>query len=195
MRKYETIIVIDSLLKNEEIEGIINKYERFISANGGTIDVVDRWGKRRLAYEIKKRQYGVYVLIRFDAPAAMIKQLDREYRLNESLLRTMTTKLDKRALTALAKQILAAPPQKTDVEPKAVPEPAPAVEAPASETVVAEAPASETVVAETPAEETVAAEAPAEETVAAEVPAETEIADATAEEAPVVDDTVAPAAQ
>jgi len=205
LRKYETIIVIDSLLKNEEIEGIINKYERFISANGGTIDVVDRWGKRRLAYEIKKRQYGVYVLIRFDAPAAMIKQLDREYRLNESLLRTMTTKLDKRALTALAKQILAAPPQKTDVEPKAVPEPAPAVEAPASETVVAEAPASETVVAEapasetvvaeTPAEETVAAEAPAEETVAAEVPAETEIADATAEEAPVVDDTVAPAAQ
>ncbi|MBN2357673.1 30S ribosomal protein S6 [candidate division KSB1 bacterium] len=104
MRKYETIIVIDSLLKNEEIEGIINKYERFISANGGIIDTIDRWGKRRLAYEIKKRQYGFYVLIRFEAPPAMIKQLDREYRLNEFLLRTTITKLDKKALAAIAKQ-------------------------------------------------------------------------------------------
>lgn len=109
MRKYETIIVIDSLLKQEEIEGIIGKYERFISANGGTIESVDRWGKKRLAYEIKKRQYGFYVLIRFEAPPAMIKQLDREYRLNEYLLRTMTTLLGKKALAALAKQSKAAP--------------------------------------------------------------------------------------
>ena len=50
MRKYETIIVIDSLLKLEEIEGIINKYERFISANGGQIETTDRWGKRRRAH-------------------------------------------------------------------------------------------------------------------------------------------------
>ena len=110
MRKYETIIVIDSLLKLEEIEGIINKYERFISANGGQIEAIDRWGKRRLAYEIKKRQYGFYVLIRYDAPPAMIKQLDREFRLNEFLLRTMTTLLNKRALKALAKQYVAAKP-------------------------------------------------------------------------------------
>jgi len=109
LRKYETIIVIDSLLKQEEIEGIIGKYERFISANGGTIESVDRWGKKRLAYEIKKRQYGFYVLIRFEAPPAMIKQLDREYRLNEYLLRTMTTLLGKKALAALAKQSKAAP--------------------------------------------------------------------------------------
>jgi len=130
LRKYETIIVIDSLLKTEEIEGIINKYERFISANGGNIEVVERWGKRRLAYEIKKRQYGIYVLIRFDAPSAMIKQLDREYRLNEYLLRTMTTKLDKRALTALSKQMMAMPkPAETAAE---VPAPAP-VEEPAVE--------------------------------------------------------------
>ena len=95
MRKYETIFVIDSLLKTEEIENIITKYEKFISANGGKIDVVERWGKKRLAYEIKKRQYGYYVYIRLDGPPTMIKQLDREYRLNESLLRYKTFKLDK----------------------------------------------------------------------------------------------------
>lgn len=159
MRKYETIIVIDSLLKLEEIEGIINKYERFISANGGQIETVDRWGKRRLAYEIKKRQYGFYVLIRFDAPPGMIKQLDREYRLNEYLLRTMTTLLNKRALKALAKQYTAAPAP----EPAAAPAPAPAAEAPAAEAPAVEAPA-----VEAPAVEAPAAEAPAEEPKAAE---------------------------
>ena len=161
MRKYETIIVIDSLLKLEEIEGIINKYERFISANGGQIETVDRWGKRRLAYEIKTRQYGFYVLIRFDAPPGMINQLDRDYRLNEYLLRTMTTLLNKRALKALAKQYAAAPAP----EPAAAPAPAPAAEAPAAEAPAVEAPAVEAPAAEAPAEEPKAAEesAPAAE--------------------------------
>ncbi len=90
MHKYETIFVIDSLLKSDDIDNIINKYERFISANGGQIETVERWGKKRLAYEIKKRQYGFYVLIRFDGPPTMIKPLEREYRLNESLLRYKT---------------------------------------------------------------------------------------------------------
>ena len=103
LRKYETIFVIDSLLKPEEIEAIITKYERFISDNGGAIEYIDRIGKKRLAYEIKKRQYGYYVLILFDGPPEMIKQLEREYRLNESLLRFITIKLDKYALRAMEK--------------------------------------------------------------------------------------------
>lgn len=98
MRKYETIFIIDSLLKVDEIDSIINKYERVISANGGQIEVVERWGKKRLSYEIKKRQYGYYVLIRFDGPPTMIKTLEREYRLNESMLRYKTLLLPKTAL-------------------------------------------------------------------------------------------------
>ena len=101
MRKYETIFVIDSLLKSEEIDSIINKYERFISANGGEIETIQRWGKKRLAYEIKKRQYGYYVLIRFHGPPTMIRPLEREYRLNESLLRYKTLLLSVPALKAL----------------------------------------------------------------------------------------------
>ena len=109
MQKYETIFVVDSLLKTEEIEDIITKYERFVSANGGEINAIEKWGKKRLAYEIKKRQYGYYVLIRFDGPGSMIKQLEREYRLNELILRYMTLQLSKQALKALDKQPTFAP--------------------------------------------------------------------------------------
>lgn len=105
MRKYETIFVMDSLLKSEELDTIISKYERFIAANGGQIESVERWGKKRLAYEIKKRQYGFYVLIRFDGPPAIIKSLEREYRLNESLLRFKTLVMNKLAIEALATRV------------------------------------------------------------------------------------------
>ncbi len=101
MNKYETIFVVDSLLKPDEIESIITKYQRFISANGGQIKDTEPWGKKRLSYEIKKRQYGYFVLIRFQGPASMIKQLEREYRLNESVLRFMTLRLSKQALKSL----------------------------------------------------------------------------------------------
>lgn len=134
MRTYETVIVIDSLLKPEEIDSIINKYERFISANGGKVSSIDRWGKRRLAYEINKRQYGFYVLIRFEGPSAMIKQLDREYRLNESLLRTKIIKLDDKALKVLVQQTAAAAPAEAPAAPAAVVTEAPVTEAPATET-------------------------------------------------------------
>jgi len=121
LRTYETVIVIDSLLKPEEIDSIINKYERFISANGGKVSSMDRWGKRRLAYEINKRQYGFYVLIRFEGPSAMIKQLDREYRLNESLLRTKIIKLDDKALKVLVQQTAAAAPAEAPAAPATEP--------------------------------------------------------------------------
>lgn len=133
MRTYETIIVIDSLLKPEEIDSIITKYERFISANGGKVESLDRWGKRRLAYEINKRQYGFYVLIRFQGPSAMIKQLDREYRLNESLLRTKVIKLDEKALSLLTVQsVQTANVEAIPVLAETAPEPAVVVEPPAA---------------------------------------------------------------
>jgi len=98
LRTYQTVIVIDSLLKNEEIDEIVNKVERVISNNGGTNVSIDRWGKKRLAYEIKKRQYGYYVEIVFDAPPNLIHILEREYRLEENILRYLSVHLNKRAL-------------------------------------------------------------------------------------------------
>lgn len=129
MNKYETIFVVDSLLKPDEIESIITKYQRFISANGGQIQDIEPWGKKRLSFEIKKRQYGYFVLIRFEGPAMMIKQLEREYRLNESVLRFMTLRLSKQALKSMEneqKQVSKPAPKPTSTESpeKKQPEPA-----------------------------------------------------------------------
>ncbi len=85
MNKYETIFVIDSLLKAEEIEANIAKFERFISRQWRQHRDHRPMGQETMAYEIKKRQYGIYVLIRFDAPGTIVKPLEREYRLNESI--------------------------------------------------------------------------------------------------------------
>lgn len=94
MKLYETTVVIDSTMKADEIRHLIDKLSNFISNHGGNIVKVDEWGKRRLAYEIKKKQYGYYVNIRFTAPAAVPPLLAREYRLNESVLRYLSIKVD-----------------------------------------------------------------------------------------------------
>lgn len=98
MKTYESVVVIDSLLKSEEIDGIIEKFERIINNNGGIIKEIDRWGKKRLAYEVKKRQYGYYVDIVFEAPANLINILEKEFGLDENVLRYLTVHLNKRAL-------------------------------------------------------------------------------------------------
>lgn len=104
MRTYQTIIVIDSLLKSEEIDAIVEKMLRIISNNGGKVIGVDRWEKKRLAYEIKKRQYGYYVEITFEASGDLVRILERDYRLDENILRYLTITLGKKALDYLEKQ-------------------------------------------------------------------------------------------
>lgn len=101
MRTYQTVVVIDSLLKSEEIEATIEKILRIINNNGGKVLNVDRWEKRRLAYEIRKRQYGYYVEIIFEAPSNLVKILERDYRLDENILRYLTVTLSKKALIYL----------------------------------------------------------------------------------------------
>ncbi len=104
METYQTIVVIDSLLKTEEIDAIIEKIMRIINNNGGKVTNVDRWEKKRLAYEIKKRQYGYYVEIDFEAPGNLVKILERDYRLDENILRYLTVNLDSKAVAYLDRQ-------------------------------------------------------------------------------------------
>lgn len=104
MRTYQTVVIIDSLLKSEEIDAIIEKIVRNINNNGGKIVTIDRWEKKRLMYEIKKRQYGYYVEIVFEAPHNLIKIMERDYRLDENILRYLTVYLDSKALAYRDKQ-------------------------------------------------------------------------------------------
>ncbi len=98
MRLYETTIVIDPQLKSTEIEDVIKKATTFITDHGGEIVEQNEWGKKRLAYEINRKQYGYYVLIRFKAPGQVIKLLEREYRLSEPIMRYLTIVVDKKML-------------------------------------------------------------------------------------------------
>ena len=116
LRTYESVMVIDSLLKSEEIDGIIEKIERIISNNGGKIKETDLWGKKRLTYEIKKRQYGYFVDFMFEAPNNLITVLEREYSLDENILRYLTVHLNKRALKHIEQQKIT---KKEDVKKKA----------------------------------------------------------------------------
>ena len=98
MQLYETTVVIDSMLKPDDVRGLKDRIANFISNNGGEVLRIEEWGKRRLAYEIQKKQYGLYLYMRFSSPPAIPALLEKEYRLNEAILRFLTVKVDPRAL-------------------------------------------------------------------------------------------------
>ena len=94
-KPYETTFIVDAHLSNEQIESTINKYTKFIDDKGGSIKLTDRWGKRRLAYEISKKQYGYYVYLRFDADGDLVQILEREYKLDDAIIRHLTLRVPK----------------------------------------------------------------------------------------------------
>jgi len=98
LRQYETTIIVDAHLPGEQIGATVEKTTKFIENHGGGVKFVDRWGKRRLAYEIAKKQYGYYVYIRFEAEGSFVKELEREFKLDSSILRYFTVLVSKGAL-------------------------------------------------------------------------------------------------
>ena len=104
IKPYETIIILDAHLSGDQTEAIITKYQKHIETNGGKIKLIDRWGKRRLAYEISRKQYGYYVYLRFDSEGSLIKPLEREFKLNDKVLRYLTVFVPKAALLEEEKQ-------------------------------------------------------------------------------------------
>jgi small subunit ribosomal protein S6 len=106
MRKhnYESAVIINAAIEDEQIEAIVNKLKDAITVNGGEITSVDVWGRKRLAYQIKKSKIGYYVIFQFEAPVTAIAQIERVYRLEESILRFLTIQLSKFALEYFADQ-------------------------------------------------------------------------------------------
>ena len=98
MAYYETIFILDSLLTPEEIEKTIARVKELIENAGGKILNVDTWGKRRLAYEIQKKQYGYYVSIEFEEKGTVPAILDNEYNYNDKILRYLTYRFDKKKM-------------------------------------------------------------------------------------------------
>jgi len=95
LREYETTFIVDAHLPVAQIDGVVEKVTKHIENNGGKVKFVDRWGKRRLAYEIAKKQYGYYVYVRFAAEGSFIKEFEREFKLDDSVLRFLTVLVPK----------------------------------------------------------------------------------------------------
>ncbi len=88
MRQYELMVILDPELDDRTIQPTLEKFLTVITKDGGTVDNLDVWGRRRLAYEIKKKPEGIYAVANFTAEPATAKELDRQLGLNESVLRT-----------------------------------------------------------------------------------------------------------
>ena len=88
MRAYEVMVILDPSLEERTVQPSLDKYLNVVRKDGGTVDNVDVWGRRRLAYEIDKNAEGIYAVITLNAEPATVKELDRQLSLNESVLRT-----------------------------------------------------------------------------------------------------------
>ena len=88
MRNYEMRIILDPEVDEREVQPSLDKYLQVITSDKGTVDNVDVWGRRRLAYPIKKKNDGIYVVINFTSESATAKELERQLGINETVLRT-----------------------------------------------------------------------------------------------------------
>ena len=94
MRAYEVMVILDPSIEERTVEGSLDKYLNVIRKDGGSVESVDIWGRRRMAYEIKKNQEGIYAVVNLTAEPDSVKELDRQLTLNESVLRTKVIRPD-----------------------------------------------------------------------------------------------------
>jgi small subunit ribosomal protein S6 len=89
MRDYEAMLIIDPALENDATEAVIERFSQLIENNGGKVDKVDRWGKRKLAFEIDKRTDGYYAILTFKGENETVAELDRVLKIAEEIIRHM----------------------------------------------------------------------------------------------------------
>ena len=94
LRHYELMMILDPNVEERTLGGDVEQMLKVVSADGGSVENVDVWGKRRLAYEINKLNEGIYVVVDFTASTDTAKELDRQLGLNESVMRTKLLRKD-----------------------------------------------------------------------------------------------------
>ena len=94
MRAYELMVILDPNLEERTVQPSLDTYLNVVRNDGGSVDNVDVWGRRRLAYEVKKNAEGIYAVIKLQAEPATVKEFDRQLTLNESILRTKVMRPD-----------------------------------------------------------------------------------------------------
>jgi small subunit ribosomal protein S6 len=108
MNTYESIFILRSTLNDEDVQKIINKIEGVVK-QGGELLATENWGKKRLAYEVMKEKKGIYVLLRFCAKGDLVSEIERNYRIDDNVIKFLTVKLDKKGIELLKKKEMAVP--------------------------------------------------------------------------------------
>ena len=93
MRKYEVVYIIKPGFEEDKYQAVVEKYNALIQSNGGEILKVEPWGKRRLAYEIEKLREGYYVLVQFEGPEGLPKELERNFRIADDIMRYLVVRM------------------------------------------------------------------------------------------------------
>ena len=109
MNKYEVVYIIDPAVEEEARKELIAKYNDLIANNGGSVDKVEEWGKRRLAYAIDYKTEGYYVLVNFQAESELPKELERNLQISDSIIRYQVIKLLERKAGVKPRPVRTAP--------------------------------------------------------------------------------------
>lgn len=92
MNKYEAMYIVTPEMEDEAIKGVIEKFSGIITANGGEIEKTDEWSRKKLAYPIDYKTEGYYVLVNFAAAPELPRELERNFRNDENILRYMVVR-------------------------------------------------------------------------------------------------------
>jgi small subunit ribosomal protein S6 len=103
MNVYENIIILNPTLSDEEAETAIKRIKELIAGEGGEVLKVDIWGRKKLAYEIKKQKKGLYVLLFYKTPPASIKKIEEFYKVFDAVLKYIIIKLSTKQVYDLEK--------------------------------------------------------------------------------------------
>ena len=95
---YESVAILNAALEDNQIDSTLKRIEETISSNGGEITDLEKLGRKRLAYPIHKSKSGFYIIYRFIAPKDLIKKIERFYRLDDTIIRYITIRLDNKDL-------------------------------------------------------------------------------------------------
>ena len=94
MRPYEVVVILDPDLEEKTVAPSLETFLNVVKADGGTVEKIDVWGRRRLAYDIKHKNEGIYAVLTFTSTPAAVAELDRQLSLNEAVLRTKVIRLE-----------------------------------------------------------------------------------------------------
>ena len=96
MRHYELMVILDPDVEERTVGPALDQFLTVVKKDGGNVEKVDIWGRRRMSFEIKKKTEGIYAVVDLQAEPATVKELDRQLNLNEAVLRTKVIRPDQR---------------------------------------------------------------------------------------------------